>query len=163
MTTYLIGKITNTHGVKGEVLIKPLTDFDRFIKNKEIYTLNPNKTLTIKSVRHHNKGLIVSFYDLDDINLVKPLKGFELYSDERPILDEGEYHMQTLIGLEVKNQHNVLRGVVVDVIEVPQGHLLRVDIGRETKLIPFNNTFIKSVTDHIVVEEIEGLLWLSMC
>ena len=60
MENYLIGKITNTHGVKGELLVKPLTDFDRFVKDKEVFTLEPFIKFKIKKVRHHNKGLLVS-------------------------------------------------------------------------------------------------------
>lgn len=157
---YLIGVIINTHGIKGELLIKPLTDFERFIKDKEIYTLNPQQQLKIKSIRNHNKGLIVAFYDLDNINLVKHLKGLSLYTNETPKLKEDEYHFNDLIGLSVYNQDQVLRGKVVEVLEVPQGHLLRVDIGNQTKLIPFNDQFIIKVDKYITIDEIEGLLWL---
>lgn len=155
---YLIGVIINTHGIKGELLIKPLTDFERFIKDKEIYTLNPQQQLKIKSIRNHNKGLIVAFYDLDNINLVKHLKGLSLYTNETPKLKEDEYHFNDLIGLSVYNQDQVLRGKVVEVLEVPQGHLLRVDIGNQTKLIPFNDQFIIKVDKYITIDEIEGLL-----
>ncbi|MGI6360186.1 MAG: ribosome maturation factor RimM [Acholeplasmatales bacterium] len=159
MRKYLIGKIINTHGVRGELLIKPLTDFNRFIKDKEIFTLEPVIKLKIKQVRHHNKGLIVSFYDYDNINLVINLKGLSLYTNEKPNLLEDEYHFSQLIGLEVYNQDNVLRGIIKEVVEVPQGHLLRIKVEETTKLIPFNKRFIKEVKDnHLIINEIEGLL-----
>lgn len=161
MKNYLIGKIINTHGVRGEVLIKPFTDFDRFVKDKEIFTLEPKLKLKIKKVRHHNKGFLVSFYDYDNIDLVINLKGLSLYTNEKPNLLEDEYHFSELIGLEVYNQDNILRGIVKNVVEVPQGHLLRVKVGETTKLIPFNRQFIKAVKDnHLIINEIEGLLWL---
>lgn len=159
MENYLIGKITNTHGVKGELLVKPLTDFDRFVKDKEVFTLEPFIKFKIKKVRHHNKGLLVSFYDYDNINLVVNLKGLLLYTNEKPTLLEDEYHFNELIGLEVYNQDNVLRGIVKEVIEVPQGHLLRIEVGETLKLVPFNKQFVKEVKDnHLIINEIEGLL-----
>lgn len=161
MKKYLIGKIINTHGVRGEVLIKPLTDFNRFVKDKEVFTLDPQINLKIKKVRHHNKGFLVSFYDYDNISLVINLKGLSLYTNEKPNLLEDEYHYNELVGLEVYNQDNVLRGVIKDVLEVPQGHLLRIEVGETKKLIPFNKQFIKEVKDdHLIINEIEGLLWL---
>lgn len=161
MENYLIGKIMNTHGVKGELLVKPLTDFDRFVKDKEVFTLEPFIKFKIKKVRHHNKGLLVSFYDYDNINLVVNLKGLLLYTNEKPTLLEDEYHFNELIGLEVYNQDNVLRGIVKEVIEVPQGHLLRIEVGETLKLVPFNKQFVKEVKDnHLIINEIEGLLWL---
>lgn len=161
MENYLIGKIMNTHGVKGELLVKPLTDFDRFVKDKEVFTLEPFIKFKIKKVRHHNKGLLVSFYDYDNINLVVNLKGLLLYTNEKPTLLEDEYHFNELIGLEVYNQDNILRGIVKEVIEVPQGHLLRIEVGETLKLVPFNKQFVKEVKDnHLIINEIEGLLWL---
>lgn len=36
---YKIGKITNTHGIKGEVKIFNMSDFNRFSVGKEIFIL----------------------------------------------------------------------------------------------------------------------------
>ena len=46
--TYEIGKIANTHGIRGEVKIKTDTDFDRFVKGKTIYTTTESGELKFK-------------------------------------------------------------------------------------------------------------------
>lgn len=157
---YEIGKIIKPHGLKGELIIKPSTDFDRFKKEKELFTLFPEKkTLKIKQVRPHKNDLLIIFYDYEDINKAELLKGLTLYTDETPALLEDEYHYNMLVGKEVYNQHQEKRGTVIEVVLVPQGHLLRIDTGTNTKLIPFNKHFIKEVTHSIIIiNEIEGLL-----
>lgn len=156
---YEIGMISNTHGVKGEVVIKLTTDFDRFIKGKSIYILNPDKKeFIIKSVKAMNKGLVVSFEGITNINEVISYKGQVLYSDEKPILEEDEYHYRDLLNKEVYNEKGILIGTVIEVLEMPQGHLLRVKMSDKTGLIPFRKEFVLSVEDVITIREIEGLL-----
>ncbi len=157
---YLIGKIINTHGLKGEVVIKELTDFERFVKDKEIYLIFNHQTidLKIKDVKQVKKGLIVSFYDYDDINKIEVFKGLDLFTNEKPPLEEDEFHVDDLIGKKVYNQHNSLVGEVIEVIEVPQGHILRVQTASKTALVPFNEIFVKEVSEVITIEEIEGLI-----
>lgn len=159
--TYEIGKIANTHGIKGEVKVKSNSDFDRFKKNKKVYTiLNGQRVdLKITSVRPASDHLIIGFDAFDNINQVLHLKGAVLMTDEKPILKADEFHYQDLIGKTVFNQENQQVGEVTDVLEVPQGHLLQITNGDKKSLIPFVGAFIKSVDqDRIQIEEIEGLL-----
>lgn len=160
--SYEIGRIINTHGIRGEVKVKTDSDFDRFVVGKTIYVLDKDikKELTIKAVRKFPQGLIVKFVGIDNINDIEYLKGSLLYTDEEPVLEEDEYHYNDLIGLKVINQNNVEIGVVNDVIDVPQGHLLQVKTSSKMVLIPFVSAFIKEIDEHsIKIEEIEGLLW----
>ncbi len=159
--SYNIGKINKTHGIKGELVIKSFTDFKRFSPNKEVYVyLNNEKVkLVIKNVRNTNKGIIILFEGYKNINEVLKYKGLDLYTDEEPELETDEYHFTDLMDKEVFNSKNEFIGKVVEVVAVPQGHLLRVEIANYTKLIPFNKVFVKEVSNKIVINEIEGLLW----
>ena len=62
---YEIGVITTTHGIKGEVKVKNLSDFDRFKKNELVYIIFNNKELELKieNIKHQAKNLIVKFYE----------------------------------------------------------------------------------------------------
>jgi 16S rRNA processing protein RimM len=158
---YEIGKIINTHGIKGELKVKTNSDFDRFKKNKTIYTYIQEKKVEFKiqSVREATDHLIIGLDAFDNINQVLHLKGAVLYTDEKPKLKAGEYHYQDLIGKSVFNQENKRIGVVTDLLEVPQGHLLQIENEGKKSLVPFVGAFVKSVQDdRIDIEEIEGLL-----
>ena len=157
----ICGKILKTFGLKGEVKVLNSSDFNRFVKNKELYYLENGiyKELKIKEVKD-GSSLIVSFYGYDDINKVLPLIGYDLYAKrKKEDLKDNEYYYSDLIGKDVYNEDGVLRAKVKDVRELPQGkYLLCVKDGKN-KLIPFNEHFIKDVLDdRIIIIEIEGLL-----
>lgn len=157
----ICGKILKTFGLKGEVKVLNSSDFNRFVKNKELYYLENGiyKELKIKEVKD-SSSLIVSFYGYDDINKVLSLIGYDLYAKrEKEDLKDNEYYYSDLIGKDVYNEDGVLRAKVKDVRELPQGkYLLCVKDGKN-KLIPFNEHFIKDVLDdRIIIIEIEGLL-----
>lgn len=159
MKRYLIGKISSTHGIKGDLLIKSSTDFHRFVKGKEVFLVtHVESVVKIQSVKEHTKGLIVHFLGFDNINDVLKFKGAFIYTDEKPILEVDEYHVEDLIGKDIVNQNNIKRGTVTEVIKVPQGYVLRVDTENGSKLIPFNEAFITEIAKQIFIDEIEGLL-----
>lgn len=162
MNYNICGKILKTHGLKGEVKVLNSSDFNRFAKGKIVYYLEDDNyiELKIKEVKDANP-LIVSFVGLDDINLVEKLVGKDIYAKrEKDDLAANEYYYSDLIGKPVFNQAGQKRANVIDVIELPQGHYLVCEVTGKRKLVPFNEHFVKDVlTDKIIIEEIEGLLW----
>lgn len=163
MQYYTVGKILNTHGLKGDLKIQEISDFDRFQKGKRLYILYKDNYIEVivKSKSDYQNNVLVRFENLEDINLVEKYKGSLIYiseEDQEP-LGKDEYYFHELEGLEVINDRGDHKGVVEAVREVPQGHLLVVkkDDGK-TALIPFRNEFISKVTkERIIVLEIEGL------
>jgi len=161
---YKIGKITNTHGIKGEVKIFNMSDFNRFSVGKEIYVLQKGEKIyfTIERIRTQKNILIIKFKGYDDINLIEAYKGLELYSDN-PVtdeLEEDDYHYSDLIDLDVFDLNHQKLGTVKSIIPVPQGHLLEIlTIEGKKALVPFNQAFIEHVLkDSIIIKPIEGLL-----
>lgn len=158
---YKIGIITNTFGLKGEVTVKKTTDFDRFVKDKTIFLFDKEVKIDLKieSVRDYKKGLVVKFYNYDLISQIEKYKGLTLYTDELPHLDEEEYHEKDIIGLKVYNENKKLLGEVVSIMDVPQGHILKIQTSEKLALVPFNEFFIIEVNEEfIVINEIEGLI-----
>ena len=156
---YSIGKVVQTHGIKGEVKISAHTDFDRFIKGK-IVIIN-QKDYQIKSVRRQKDLYLVAFEGYPTLTEVEHLKQQEIYTNEEPgLLEADTFHLPKLIGLKVYDQHNYLIGTVTELLSVPQGYLIRVQKeDQKLVLIPFVDAFIKSVNEEsIIVETIEGLI-----
>jgi len=145
MSKYLIGHITNTHGIRGEVKIYNLSDFNRFFVGAVIYV-----------------DLIVKFKGYDNINDILMYKGLDVYSDQdvSDELEEDDYHYMTLIGKPCVDDKGALLGHVKSMIPVPQGHLLEVTtLQGKDAMVPFNKVFVKDVLeDKIILTPIEGLL-----
>ena len=159
-----VGIIQNTHGLKGELKIRNLSDFDRFIPGNTLYILHNSEYIevVVKSHRTQRDLELVIFEGLDDINLVEKYKGDKILISKNDLtpLDEGKYYYYELIGKNVYNQNGLLRGKVTSVIKYPQSDMLEVDVAGKKRLVPFIDEFIISVDlEKIVIKEIEGLLW----
>ncbi len=159
---YQIGKIVNTHGIKGEVHIYNLSDFDRFDALETIYVELKDKSfkpLVIENSRPHKNVLITKFKDIDNINDVLQYKGLFVFAEDKSEdIEDDEYYYDELIKKDVYLENGEKIGFVISVIEVPQGHLLEIKTKDKKTLIPFRNEFIESISDTIIIKNVEGLL-----
>ena len=136
-----IGKIVNTHGIKGELRI--LSDFkykDKvFKKGFKFYVGKDKEELIVNSYRYHKIFDMVTFNDLNDINLVLKYKGKEVYINEEDLELDGEIYIDNLLGYKV---------LVGDK-----------DIGVGEVLIPYVKEFIIKIEDNtIYVKDVGGLI-----
>lgn len=158
----LIGQITGTFGIKGELKVYSESDFVeyRFRKNAKIY-LSDNVEYTVSSSRTHKGNVLITINDINDINLVLDKVGMKIYapSDDEPPLNDEEYYVDDLVGLKVINQHDENIGTVKDVIEIPSGYLLEIIDDKDNRfLLPFVDEYITEITDDsIIINEIEGI------
>lgn len=120
-----VGTVTNTHALKGEVKVYPLTDDARRyddLKQKEVRLISGNgkvtRDLTVEKVRYFKNLVIVKFKGLDNIADVEGFKGAGLYvSRENAVeLKEDEYYEVDLIGMEVFTEDGSLLGELKGVI-----------------------------------------------
>ena len=142
-----IGKIVAPQGLKGEMRVYPNTDFpDRFLEPGQRWLLSPGDSepepIELLQGRYlSNKGLyIVKLAGVKTVEQAEALRGSLLMVPEsdRPPLEEGEYHVRDLIGLQVFHQETgQLVGRVVDIM--PAGHDLLVVVP-ECRVLPANLT-----------------------
>ena len=156
-----VGKIVNTHALKGEVKIKSFTTFDRFKEENILYVGDEKKELKVKKHRKDETFDYCIFYDFEDINLILPYKNKSLFIKESDLetLDEDEYYIKDLIGKEVYNEDKKYIGIVKYVSEYPANYMLEIE--KENKklvLVPFRKEFVIDVADVIIIHEIEGLV-----
>ena len=162
-----IGKITNTHGLKGTLKVKSFTDFkeDRYKKGSLLYIAFKDEYIPVTVSLHRFVKTLdyLTFREYDDINMVEKYKGSFLTfnKEEAKTLDNDEFYFDELIGLDVYTD-NLLVGKCEDVRDYPQGEILVVK--RENKknaLIPFRKEFVKEVNKElkrIYLINWEGLL-----
>lgn len=114
MTDWIeIGKIVAAQGLNGEVRVYPDSDFpERFLEPGKRWLLLPGQAepqpIELVQGRYlHGKGLyVIQFAGVDDRNGAEALQGTKLVvpSSDRPPLEEDEFHVLDLIGLEVYDQ-----------------------------------------------------------
>jgi 16S rRNA processing protein RimM len=119
-----VGKVVNTHGIKGELKIWPQTDFPeiRFKPGSKLLMVPPEAgepiTIEIVAAREQKKMYIVRVRGFDSINQVEQYKGWELKvaDDERVPLEEGEYYLRDIVGCEVVTEEGEVLGRITDVL-----------------------------------------------
>lgn len=119
MNYILIGKIVNTHGVKGEVKIYPYTDdIDNLSNIKEFYLDKElSNKFIVENCRPHKNMLIAKLKDVSDVDSALRLKDKDIFINKNSLdkLDEGTYYIFDLIGLDVfdmdENKIGVLQNV----------------------------------------------------
>lgn len=163
-----IGRMINTHGIKGEIKIRSYSDFDeqRYVKGNTVY-MKVNEEmmpLTVKSYRVHKGFPLVSFEELKDINAVEKYRECELYitDDMREELDEG-YYYDELEGLDAYDTEGNLLGTTIGIEETngAQDNLRIETKSGKTFLVPYIEEFIVEVDldeNRIIIAMQDGLL-----
>lgn len=156
-----VGKIVNTHGIKGEVKIQQsgIETFDRDIN----YYIGDNFT-EVKTVssKFHKGFYIVKLKDFDNINDVMKFKSKEIFIDSEDLIDleEDEFYIKDLIGLDVIDESDNNIGKLVDVLEYEANDVYEVETQNGLISIPAVDEFILEVNieeKYLRVKIIEGM------
>ncbi len=171
----LVGLVRKAQGVRGEVLIEPLTDSPDviFAPGSRVFggdsngdlpvTADNPPTLTVDSLRFHKGGLLVQFQQLGDRNSAELWRGRYLLVPfaELPAPKDDEVYLHDLIGMTVETEAGARIGEVTTFYEMPQGILLDVNSAKGSVLIPYRAEMVLH-TDlarrTIVFNEKTGLL-----
>lgn len=155
-----IGKLVNTHGIKGEVrLLSNFRHKDKvFVKGFKFYVGKDKKEYIVETYRKHKNFDMVLFKDNYDINLIEHLKGSFVYINKDDLkLDKNTYLSVDLIGFNVIINDKLI-GTITDVLDTPANEVLVLD---SNVMIPYVDAFIKSVDinkKEVVVNDVKGLL-----
>ncbi|HXH06659.1 MAG TPA: ribosome maturation factor RimM [Vicinamibacterales bacterium] len=166
----LVGRIARAHGIRGEVVIDPETDFPetRFRPGELVYAgpAGGPRPLDIAAVRFHRGRPIVRFAQVSSIGEAERLRGAELrIAPERlTVLPPGAYYRHVLVGCAVRDRGGRDIGVVVGVEATAGGSLLVVRGPAGEILVPFAEEICVRVDPgarEIVVDPPAGLLDLN--
>lgn len=163
MKYILIGKIVNTHGVKGEVRIISNFKFKSrvFINGMNIYIGKDKVKEVINTYRSHKQFDMITMDGYHNINDVLKYKGFNVYVNEQDLkLKDGEYLDEDLIGLKVMISGEV-KGIIKKIEDYKTYKLIVVNKDEIYYLIPYVSDIIENINFKegimIVKEEIKGL------
>ena len=155
-----IGKIVNTHALKGEVRI--ISDFDfkeKVFKKDSVFYVGDNKeALKVESYRKHKQFDMVKFVGIDYINDVLKYKGLKVYVDEESLnLKDNEILTSDLVNYEIYNDEKYI-GRISEYRCDNGNKLIKVN----DKYIPYNSNFIvkyDKINKIIYFHDIGVFLW----
>jgi 16S rRNA processing protein RimM len=155
-----VGIVRNAQGIRGEVVIEPLTDRPDaiFASGRRLFfadrggVVNNERTdaLTVGDARPFKGGLIVSFTEVADRNAAELLRGRFIvvpFAELEPP-GEDEVYMHDLIGMTVALDTGERVGTVESLYELPQGLTLDVRTTRGSVLVPYRPELIERTDQH---------------
>jgi 16S rRNA processing protein RimM len=136
----VIGQIGKAHGVRGEVRVTPHTDLpERFTWLETIYVGEPDpQPLRVESARLHKNFILLKLAGYDSREQVERLRGqwLQVPEEEAIPLEEGEYFLYQLIGLQLFQDTGLFLGELVDIIETAANNVFVVQTETQQLLLP---------------------------
>lgn len=137
-----VGVVTQTHGIRGEVKVFPTTDdAGRFRDLKKVFldTGREKLPLEIQGVKFFKQFVIVKFKGLDTINEVERFRRCPLLvpREDAVPLEEDEYYIADMIGMQVETEDGKAFGILKDVMETGANDVYVIDsISHGEVLVP---------------------------
>ncbi len=165
----LIGRVAGAHGVRGQIRLIPLTDFpERFHSMESVDLYRDGQALgTWKIIATgellSRRQIILTLEGLGDRDAAQALQGCEIRiaPEERVPLEEGQYWISDLVGLEALDDQGNALGTLTDVGRSGAADLLEItDFQGKVHLIPMVEAFVKEISlerRQVVLHLIDGL------
>jgi len=159
-----IGKIVNTHGIKGELKVVSHTDYlERFEEIDYLYTEKDDKKRNINSVRYAKGMAYLKLEGIEDMTEAETFKNTYVSIDEENVreLPEGRYYIYELEGMDVYLMNGEKLGVLTEVLQNTANDVYEVKDKKKKYYIPALKSVIKEVSvkeNKMVIEPLKGLL-----
>ena len=138
----LVGRISRPHGIRGQVIVAPETDFveERFRTGATFWTRSDRgyEVLKVGSARVQNGRPVIGFEGFEKIEDVERLAGLDLRVPEDSLLplDTGAYYVHDLVGCAVETISGESVGEVKRVDGGAGASVLSVEGRRGEVLVP---------------------------
>ena len=121
-----VGKITNVHGLMGEMRVQPWADSPDFLcQFKTLYVDKTHWPIRVERARVHKNMVILKLEGVTDVNSAMAMRNAILYIDR-------------------KDAHEIL-GNIADVLTLPANNVYVVRGGAREILIPAVDEFVAEV------------------
>jgi len=163
----LVGRIARAHGIRGQVIVNPETDFpeDRFQPGAELFIERGGRieALKVTSARFHGARPVIGIDGVETMNDAGTLAGRELRVpvEQLAALPADTFYRHDLVGCVVETRDGTRIGPVTDVEGTMAGSRLVVDGAAGEVLIPLVAaicTVVDPASKRIVIDPPEGLI-----
>lgn len=162
-----VGQIVNTFGINGFVKVYPyVNDIKRFddLKNVYIKVKKQESRLEIEEVKYQKNMVLLKFKGIDKVEEAEKLRNsyIEIERKDAIPLEEGEYFIADLLGLDVYLDTGEKLGVLDDIFnnESSDIYVVKNELGKQF-LLPYIDEVVKKIdlqNGRIIVHLIDGLV-----
>ena len=162
-----IGVIEKAHGIKGDVKVKPITDYPpRFESLNKVIIERLHgeiEELEISKVLVREKVIYLGLKGIDTRDDAQALRGafINIKKEEVLPLEEGRFYHFEILGFEVKKTSGEILGNLEEVMDLPANAVLVVKNESREYLIPVIQEVVKKIDmerGEVIIEPMEGLL-----
>lgn len=170
ITWFNVGKLVNTHGIRGEVKVIAQTDFpeERFKQGSSLTLFDPEGKesipVTVETARLHKNSYILKFKQFQDINEVERMKGWSLKINKDQLLElpEHEFYYYEIIGCQVVTEEGEAIGSITEILSPGANDVWVVQPPKGKPVyIPYIEDVVKQVdvaNKRVVIHLMEGLI-----
>lgn len=162
-----VGQIVNTFGINGFVKVYPyVNDIKRFddLKNVYIKLKKQESRLEIEEVKYQKNMVLLKFKGIDSVEGAEKLRNsyIEIERKDAIPLEEGEYFIADLLGLDVYLDTGEKLGVLDDIFNNGSSdiYVVKNELGKQF-LLPYIDEVVKKIdlqNGKIIVHLIDGLV-----
>jgi 16S rRNA processing protein RimM len=141
-----VGKIVNTHGIKGYVKCIPMTDdLERFRDLKYVYTEKDDTKRTIDDVWDQKGMVYLKLKGIDDMGTAEKFKDtyISILKDQLRQLPEDSYYLFDLEGMDVYSSEGDHMGKISQIYQTAANDVYEVKDKKRTFLIPAIKDVVK--------------------
>lgn len=159
-----LGKVVNTHGIRGEIKIQPWCDDPELFFELDYFYID-GKRYEIQKTRIHKNCIIASVEGVSSINEAELLKNRVITIEREALgeLPEGTYYIADLEGLQVRTRDGRILGIIDEVMKTGSNdvYVLKETENGKPVLIPVIDDVVKEVhidDGYVLVELLKGLV-----
>ena len=163
---FFFGKVTKTHGLKGEITIKLDVVNPSDFKDLRYLLIEQNKNLIPYFIENQKISGDKMFVQLQDVKTMEQAvvflgKGVFLPNELLPELDDDDFYFKEIIGFTLIDEQKGEVGVISDVLEYPTQAVIQVMKDGKEILIPVHDDILQKVNKKaktLTVNAPEGLI-----
>ena len=163
MQMVLVASVNRAQGLDGQVQVRLETDKPEVLFSPgRVFSVDDPplglaERLTLESARPHGRNWVLKFDEIGDRHVAERYARRQLFlpMDELPDLEEGEFFLHELVGLEVRDETLGSVGEVTAVVEAAGPPLLVVRSEEREHLVPFEGEFVSRV------DREAGVVWID--
>lgn len=166
---YNVGKIVNTHGIRGEVRVISQTDFaeERYQVGNQLTLFREKHApllLKITSHRKHKNFDLLTFEGYTNVNEVEAFRDgiLKVAQEDLSELAENEFYYHEIIGLTVIDENDRTIGKIKEILSPGANDVWVVQrTGKKDFLLPYIEPVVKKIdleNGCVHIELLEGLL-----
>jgi len=145
-----VGKLLNTHGLDGELVLQVQTDYPQVFEEIEYMMLavkgDVKASLAIEFMQEFKGNILIGFVGVEDIDTAKKYKGMDVVVPEEMLPElEDEIYWYELEGSPVFDKNGVLVGTLADYMEAGGADIFRIKSDEGYYLISNNKDHVLEI------------------